>query len=192
MNLTGHKTKEKIFEDLVMGSVFPISKKNVPRGTFFFDIGTGAGIPGIPLAIFLPESNFLLMDSNHKKIEFVKNSAEALSLNNVKSLSDRLEIIGKDPALREKADVVLARGVGELGVVLELASSLVKVGGKIWIYSNKELSQINPFFEKRIDDLGLSYAGFDGSLLEFQKNDKIPEKFPRSFPAIKRDALKCK
>jgi 16S rRNA (guanine527-N7)-methyltransferase len=69
-NLTGFKTMEEIVTELVISSVDCVDFSNVPRGTSIADIGTGSGVPGIPLAIAYPDLEFSLVDSNQKKASF--------------------------------------------------------------------------------------------------------------------------
>ncbi len=95
------------------------------------DIGSGGGLPGIPLAISLPETKFVLMEATGKKARFLEEAVLSLALTNVTVVNDRVEAIGHDDAHRERYDMVIARAVGRLAVVAELAVPLTRVGGHV-------------------------------------------------------------
>ncbi|MDR1028642.1 MAG: 16S rRNA (guanine(527)-N(7))-methyltransferase RsmG [Clostridiales Family XIII bacterium] len=98
------------------------------------DVGTGAGFPGVPLAIVCPEKRFLLMDALGKRIEFLKDAVSALNLTNVELLHSRAEDAGRDARLRERFDLCVCRAVGKLPVLAEYCFPLVKPGGSIYAY----------------------------------------------------------
>ena len=94
------------------------------------DIGTGAGFPGIPLKIMLPELSLTLVESSQKKAEFCKVVVEKLQLTNTSVIAARAEDLGKAPHHREKYDWAIARAVAELSVLAEYLLPFVKIGGK--------------------------------------------------------------
>lgn len=94
------------------------------------DIGCGGGFPGLPVKIMRPDIDMTMVDSTEKKIRYVKATAEKLSLVKVNPISARAEeIAGKSGAHREKYDVVSARALARLNVLVELCLPFVKVGG---------------------------------------------------------------
>jgi 16S rRNA (guanine527-N7)-methyltransferase len=95
------------------------------------DIGTGAGFPGIPLKIIMPEMVLTLVESSHKKVEFCKSVVEELKLSNTSVVIARAEELGKDPIFREKYDWAVARAVADLSVLSEYLLPLVKIGAKV-------------------------------------------------------------
>ncbi len=153
------------------------------------DIGSGGGLPGFPLAISNPNVSFLLVDSVQKKMHCADNMIEALGLNNIKTLSERLEVVGQDPQYREQFDIVIARALAPLPVLLELAMPLVKVGGIfVAMKGPKYLEEINdavnamqalklniPRTERYElpEDLGKRH------LLIFDKQKPTPSQYPR-------------
>ena len=92
------------------------------------DVGTGAGFPGLVLAIYYPEKEFLLVDSVRKKIEFINEVIEKLKLENVKTSSERAEELIKNR--RESFDTALCRGVANLRIILEYMLPFLKVNGR--------------------------------------------------------------
>lgn len=95
------------------------------------DVGTGGGLPGIPLAIAQPERRFALMDSTGKKIRFVEEAARQLGLDNVQTLQERAETAGQSDRYRERFDAAIGRAIGPMNVLLELTLPLVRVGGRV-------------------------------------------------------------
>ena len=95
------------------------------------DIGSGGGLPGIPLAITLPAIKFVLVEATGKKAGFLREAVATLALTNVTVINDRAETIGRDDAHRQRYDMVIARAVGRLAVLAELAVPLARVGGRV-------------------------------------------------------------
>ena len=98
-------------------------------GARFLDVGTGAGFPGIPLAICRPQWDVVLLDSLRKRLAFLESAMNVLGLNNVSTLHARAEDAARTPAYRDSFDVVVSRAVARLPVLLELCLPFVKVGG---------------------------------------------------------------
>lgn len=130
MNLTAI-TDEKDFETKhFLDSLLPwrefVGAKKVA------DIGSGAGFPAIPLAIVMSDVNFTLVDSLNKRVNFLNGVIEKLGLKNCVAVHSRAEDFAKDN--REKFDVVTARAVAALNILLEYTAPLCKVGGKVIAY----------------------------------------------------------
>jgi 16S rRNA (guanine527-N7)-methyltransferase len=99
------------------------------------DIGTGAGLPGIPLKIAWPNVHLTLLESTGKKCRFLEQACDALGLADVEVVEARAEEFGRDPARRERYDLAVARAVAPLPVLLEYALPALRDGG--WLAAPK-------------------------------------------------------
>lgn len=95
------------------------------------DIGTGAGLPGIPIKIVYPKMQLTLVESVGKKAEFCRHVVKVLDLPGVEVVQQRAEILGQDPTYREQYDWAVARAVAVLPVLAEYLLPLVRVGGSM-------------------------------------------------------------
>lgn len=153
------------------------------------DLGTGPGLPGIPLAIAHPKKEFMLLETNGKKVKFLNETISYLQLNNVTILHGRAEDIGRKKEYREKIDLVLTRAVASLPVLLELAFPLIQVGGYLVAYKGpepaseiEEAQQAQELLYAKCDEL-IFYQlnGMYGkrSLIAYKKKLNTPSKYPR-------------
>ncbi len=99
------------------------------------DAGTGAGFPGVPLSLVLPDVRFTLAESTQKKARFVDGAVEALELHNVEVSSERAEQI----AMAQRPDIITARAVAPLDRLLELFANPMKQGAKLILYKGPEV-----------------------------------------------------
>lgn len=123
-NLSGIKDPKKMLSLHLLDSlsILPFIK-----GNRILDVGTGAGLPGIPLAICLPESHFTLLDSNGKKMRFVFQSSSALKLQNIAIIQQRVESYQSTEAF----DIVLSRAFSTLKQMIDLTAHLLAPQGRI-------------------------------------------------------------
>ena len=103
-------------------------------GNKIIDIGSGAGIPGIPMAIELEKCNVTLVESVKKKSTFLNNARENLNLENLEIINQRAELLGQDRNYREKFNFAVSRALGGFGTTLELLAPFVKVDGATVIF----------------------------------------------------------
>ncbi len=199
-NLTGHQSIELILTDLIKNSIAPLIKMNVPRGTSFADLGTGAGIPGIPLAIVINNMNGTLIDSNSKKTRFISRTAQLLNLHNIKAVTARTEEAGKDKELRGKFDWVISRAMSDAYTITEMAAPLLKEGGRLYMYSRDHAEDMPKKVLEHIKILGLQICTKEEhrSILNqeetegilIKKTGRTDDKYPRRISTIKREASK--
>lgn len=129
INLTAIKDPEAIRTKHFLDSLTAICEMNNPTPGRLVDVGTGAGFPGIPLKIMLPELKLTLVESVGKKAEFCRHMVEVLKLENVEVLTARAEDLGQQTQHREKYDWAVARAVSQLPALVEYLLPLVRVGG---------------------------------------------------------------
>jgi 16S rRNA (guanine527-N7)-methyltransferase len=95
------------------------------------DVGSGAGLPGLPIKIARPDLRVTLIEADQAKAAFLVHACAALELEQVEVIARRAEDAGQDPALRESFDVAVARALAPLPVLVELCLPLVRVGGRL-------------------------------------------------------------
>lgn len=131
INLTGDASFEALLDKHIMDSLTPLTVEGLlPDKASVIDVGSGAGFPGIPLAIVRPDLKIMLLDSLQKRITFLDAVTDELSLLNVTTLHARAEDAAHDAQHRERYDIALARAVASLPVLMELLLPFVKIGGK--------------------------------------------------------------
>jgi 16S rRNA (guanine527-N7)-methyltransferase len=127
---------------------------HLPAGAFrLADVGSGGGVPGIPLAIARPDGAVLLIESTKKKAAFLKRTADALVLPNVSVSEWRAEDVGRSNS-RETFDVALARAVATMDWLAEWCLPLVKVGGRMLAMKGPRVTGELPLAERAIKGLG--------------------------------------
>ncbi|MBO4401130.1 MAG: 16S rRNA (guanine(527)-N(7))-methyltransferase RsmG [Selenomonadaceae bacterium] len=153
------------------------------------DVGTGAGFPGIPLKIFKPEVEIVLLDSLDKRVKFLKSVVEELNLSGVECVHGRAEDLAHDKNYRERFDLVTARAVARLNVIAEYCLPFAKTGGIFAAMKGKN-------FREEIAEAGVAVKILGGGeILSVEKNlpnlpdiraviyvDKVkstPKNFPR-------------
>lgn len=196
MNLTAVTDADGISIKHFLDSVLPIYHTDLNECQEIADVGTGAGFPGIPLAIMLPQVRFTLIDSLNKRVTFLKEVCAALSLNNVECVHARAEELGKTAQFREKFDAVVSRAVANMTVLCEYCIPYVKVGGKFIALKSEECEDEISAAKPMIGTLGaaiernitvpLPQSDIVRRLVVIKKVKNTPEKFPRRADKIKK------
>ncbi len=107
-------------------------------GATLLDVGTGAGFPGLPLALVYPRLHVTLMDGTRKKLDFLDEAITALGLTNVTTLHGRAEEIARLPLHRQRYDLVTARAVAKMPQLVQWLLPLVRPGGLAVAYKSRE------------------------------------------------------
>lgn len=159
------------------------------------DIGSGAGFPGIVLAIAFPEVHFSLVESNGKKCRFLHQAVEALDLGNVSIINARAENLRE----KEAFDIAIARAVSDLRVLTELIAPLLKVGGRFVAMKGRNADEELMLAKHALKEMNLSLEQEDTFELPeemgerknllFVKTKKNSRKYPRDYAEIKRNPL---
>ena len=166
-------------------------------GKTVIDVGTGAGFPGMPLAIAVPGVEMTLLDSLGKRVDFLKEVCEALELQGISCVHARAEEFAA--AHRERYDFAVSRAVAALPVLCELCLPLVKVGGAFLAmkssHSQEETDQAAKAISllggrlEAVTDYSIPTTDITHRLLVIRKLSPTPKKYPRRFAQIKKQPL---
>ena len=184
MNLTAIRDEEGIVEKHFIDSLL-LTKVINNDEEHIIDLGTGAGFPGLVLAIYYPEKNFLLVDSVKKKVAFLDEVIQELNLKNVKTSTLRAEELIKNN--REKFDLALCRGVANLRIILEYLIPFIKVGGRFLpqklnlneLEESENALKLLSSEVKKIYKFNLPLSNDERIILEIIKNKKTNNIYPR-------------
>ena len=167
------------------------------------DVGTGAGFPGMPLAIFYPQIEFTLLDGLNKRLIFLEEVVNKLGLKNVKIVHARAEEAARNEEYFESFDAVVSRAVANLPVLLEYTSPYVKVNGKCIVMKGDNAKEeldlaknaMNILKLKNIENKEYKYSytinneEYNRTILYIEKVGNTPNKYPRNYGQIKKKAL---
>ena len=192
-NLTTIVNEKDIFLKHFFDSIM-ITKYAELNNKKICDFGTGAGFPGMVIAILFPKSSVTLLESNKKKTIFLEEVKNNLKLNNVTIINERAEIYGKTN--RELFDIVTCRAVSNLNIILELSISLLKINGLFIPLKASVDEELNESKEK-MNKLGyklikkneyiLPIEQSKRTILIFEKIKKTDLKYPRNYNLIKKN-----
>lgn len=163
------------------------------------DVGTGAGFPGVPLKILVPSLEVTLLDSLNKRVDWLSETCEALSLDGIRAVHARAEEAGQDPAFREQFDFASARAVADLRLLCELCLPFVKVGGCFLAMkgtdSDSELSGALSAIQalggrvERCFDYQIPHTKVTHRVIIIRKISQILAKYPRKWAKIQKMPL---
>lgn len=196
INLTAVTDRDEFIVKHILDSLSCVNSQEWKNASRIVDIGTGAGFPGVPLAVFSPDKNFLLIDSSQKKLKVIDEITDLLGIRNVKTLHIRAEDAGQIEEYREKFDICVSRAVSSLNVLAEWCLPLVKKNGTFVSYKGGKAGQELEDAKKAIQILGgkvdrvekadLSSEDADNHMLIYiNKVKNTPKKYPRK-PGIAR------
>ena len=144
------------------------------------DVGTGAGFPGIPLAIMKNKNEVNLVDSLNKRINFLNEVIQKIELENVMAIHSRAEDLGKDKKYREKFDIVTSRAVANLTVLVEYLLPLVDVGGYC-------ICMKGPNIEEELNQSKFAIRTLGGKIEKVEKIILPDSDFERNIVIIKKE-----
>lgn len=152
------------------------------------DIGSGAGFPGLIVAINTPESLFTLVESDLKKSTFLETAKTDMGLNNVKIVRRRAEELGQDEIYRESFDICTSRAVASMNIILEYGLPLLKEGGLLMLWKGRNYQQEIDTAQKALEILGGKVVDIhtynlmeerDRVIVVVEKVRTTPAKYPR-------------
>lgn len=129
IDLTAVLEPEEMVDRHYLDSAAPLALGLISQGARVIDVGTGAGLPGIPLCILRPDLRVTLLDAQRKRVTFLQAAIEALDLP-AQAVHMRAEDAARDEARRETYDVAVSRAVAATPTLLELTLPFVRVGGR--------------------------------------------------------------
>jgi 16S rRNA (guanine527-N7)-methyltransferase len=199
MNLTSVTEPDKAWSKHVLDSLTLMGAlSELPEGSRVIDVGTGGGLPGVPLAICMPHLHFTLLDATGKKVEFLRQAIGALQLANASPLQGRAEAIAHDAGTRvdtggrahregghrERYDAVVARAVGPLDVLCELVVPLAKVGGVVALIKGEKAEQEVEAAKATLQAIKAVVEGIlptpTGRIVVLGKRSATPRLYPRA------------
>jgi 16S rRNA (guanine527-N7)-methyltransferase len=188
-NLTAIHEPEKIQVKHFLDSFSTLLVMNSTPMNRIIDIGTGAGFPGIPLKILLPETEMVLVDSVGKKMDFCQHIIDHLNLEGVQVIHDRVERLAREGEFREKFDWAVARAVARLSTLVEYMLPFVKIGGGMLAMKGDrgpfEAQQAHQAVSvlggelQQVKQITLPGVTEERFLITIGKRATTPEKYPR-------------
>lgn len=176
--------------------------KYINKNSTVIDVGTGAGFPGIVIAIYFKgDIKITLMDALNKRIDFLEEVIKELNLLNIEIVHARAEEFGQKEKYRESYDYSVSRAVAPLNILLEFDIPFIKVGGKCLLLKgtklNEEIQKSNKALEKvnsKITNIYKYNYILDGeeynrNIVEITKEKETPNKYPRNYGKIKKSPL---
>lgn len=164
------------------------------------DVGTGAGFPGIPIAINKENANITLLDSLNKRILFLQEVIKDLSLENVVAVHGRAEDLARNKVYRENFDVAVSRAVANLSTLLEYLMPFVKVGGKCICMKGSDIGEELKDAEfainilggeiEKIDSFYLPNSDIKRNIIIIKKIKNISKNYPRKAGIPSKNPLK--
>ncbi len=195
VNLTAVTEGGEILRKHFLDSVLLEKFGAIAEGASVLDIGSGAGFPGVPLALVRPDLKITLLDSLNKRIVFLQQLCELLGCS-CNPIHGRAELLAKTSEMREKFDVVTARAVAAMPTLAEYSLPFVKVGGT-WIAMKgpnepvkSALQAIRMLGGKLEDTIEYQLPGGDARVIYVVKKvSQTPTKYPRNSGQIKQKPL---
>lgn len=153
------------------------------------DIGTGAGFPGIPLAIAFDNINLVLLDSLNKRLRFINSVIEKINLKNVSTIHGRAEDFSNNKEYREKFDLAVSRAVANLSTLSEISTAFIKKDTFFISYksekADEEIENAKRAFEElnlvleKVENFDIYIDKANRKLLKIKKIEKTNKKYPR-------------
>ena len=189
MNLTALTEPEDVALKHFCDSILLLSYADVKEGSSLIDVGTGAGFPGLVLAICFPNLKVTLADSLNKRVKFLQEVIDALELENIEAIHGRAEDFAKPDKKREKYDLCVSRAVANMTTLSEYCLPFVKEGGRFISYKSEKITEEMENAKKAISLLGgkfdrskdfyLPDSDIYRNLVVIKKAKETPKKFPR-------------
>lgn len=201
INLTAVRDRDEALQKHIADSLSCDFMEEYEAAENVIDIGTGAGFPGVPLAIVSPDKKFTLVDSLNKRLRIIDELTGELGIKNITTVHGRAEDVGKSKEHREQYDICVSRAVASLDVLCEWCLPLVKNGGYFVAYKGENVSRETEDAANAIKLLGGKIAeirkvqteeeSISGHVLVMIKKVKnTPSKYPRQAGQARKNPLR--
>ncbi|MCQ2770252.1 MAG: 16S rRNA (guanine(527)-N(7))-methyltransferase RsmG [Clostridia bacterium] len=199
MNLTAIKDEKLVISRHFIDCLMCI--KEIPSGAKVLDVGSGGGMPSLPIAIARPDVTVVALDATAKKINYIINTANLLGLSNLTGISGRAEELA-NTKMRESFDVVTARAVAELRILAEWCAPYIKTNGLFIALKGKNALEEVSNAQNALKTLSLctlkedksNLVDFDGTIsdrytLVYKKSAATKKQYPRKNAQIMKNPL---
>lgn len=199
MNLTALTAPEDVAVKHIIDSLTAYDAALFDGARTLIDVGTGAGLPGIPLAVYAPQLTVTLLDSLNKRVRFLTEATAAMGLPNVRCIHARAEEAARTAEHRAAYDIVVSRAVARLPVLLEYTLPFVRVGGTLLALKGRAYAEEQKEARRAAEVLGggritarpVHLPGLDDvrAILTVTKERQTPAAYPRGGGAPTRRPL---
>ena len=199
MNLTALTAPEDVAVKHIIDSLTAYDAARFDGARTLIDVGTGAGLPGIPLAVYAPHLTVTLLDSLNKRVRFLTEVTAAMGLQNVRCIHARAEEAARTAEHRAAYDIVVSRAVARLPVLLEYTLPFVRVGGTLLALKGRAYAEEQKEARRAAEVLGggritarpVHLPGLDDvrAILTVTKERQTPAAYPRGGGAPTRRPL---
>lgn len=189
MNLTAITEFEEYVDKHIVDSLSIVRAMDLSKVHHVIDVGTGAGLPAIPLKIAFPHLQITMLDSLQKRVNFLKETVSELGLTNMNPIHGRAEDMGHDPKYRERYELCVSRAVANLSTLSEYCIPLVKKGGIFLSYkSGNSMGEIQEAGKAikvmggrltETEQFALPGTDISRTLVLIKKTEPTPKKYPR-------------
>ena len=199
MNLTALTAPEDVAVKHIIDSLTAYDAARFDGARTLIDVGTGAGLPGIPLAVYAPHLTVTLLDALNKRVRFLTEVTAAMGLQNVRCIHARAEEAARTAEHRAAYDIVVSRAVARLPVLLEYTLPFVRVGGTLLALKGRAYAEEQKEARRAAEVLGggritarpVHLPGLDDvrAILTVTKERQTPAAYPRGGGAPTRRPL---
>ena len=189
MNLTALTAPEDVAVKHIIDSLTAYDAALFDEAATLIDVGTGAGLPGIPLALYAPHIAVTLMDALQKRVRFLREVTAAMGLTNTRCIHARAEEAARQAEHRERYDIAVSRAVARMPVLLAYTRPLVRVGGTLLALKGRAYAEeaaegaatANILGGGRIHARPVHLPGLDDvrAILAVRKERPTPNAYPR-------------
>ena len=199
INLTAITEDEEVIKKHFIDCIKSFKSEPIRKAKAIIDVGTGAGFPGLPIAIMNQNVKVTLLDSLNKRINFLNLVVKELGLKNVTTIHSRAEDGARKPELREKFDVATSRAVANMAVLSEFCMPYVKKGGYFValkgpaideeLENGKKAIKILGGELKEIIEISIEETDLKHNIVEIKKINMCPKAYPRKAGTVNKKPL---